>query len=506
MSGEATGALAIPLAIAAAPFVLAGVVVAQTARLAARGVQAAAEYERQKRAVRREIRESGIRSSIGDFRAEIRSTMAEQTRRNREASEQMLREMDRQREAMEKAAARDPALFRDYLARMSEGSRETMQRIMDAQRQFSEGYDAAIRSSMDAVSHRLNDQYDRSMRALSEMAEDQAAQEERSAALAEDYLTEARTLLASLKEQFEGERFLPRELLLLQEQLREAEDLVRSGQYASVAIAARDLICSALEAIYRADEKKQEWDNCYKMAYVLCEQLKEAAESMETVSLEAKQQAEALSGKELSDELVGLSVAEYTPLLENGQNSFAYYQNLIREAGERLRVSGEQMSTEELRNLFTQLNEQVYPALTRSVNRGIFNLSNALIRRDSGERIMDYFEGKDFVCVGWAYDEMDDSALHMAFQNSLTDELLTVTLAPEWNGDEVNTGIRMDQLAGDALNEERRAELRQGVEAALRAENPYARVALSCTEDSRNLLSQNSRALRRIQEQQQQQS
>ena len=104
MSGESTGLILIPVALASMPLLLGGLAIAGVVTVGVKATTAAVQYERQQRRRREEIAQSSAARSIGDFRGELRRTMEEQNRLNIQTSDQMMRELDRQRGAIRQAA------------------------------------------------------------------------------------------------------------------------------------------------------------------------------------------------------------------------------------------------------------------------------------------------------------------------------------------------------------------------------------------------------------------
>ena len=502
MSGEAGGLILIPLALAAMPLVLGGLAIAGVVSVGVKAGGAAVRYEQEQRRRREEIRRSGVAQSIGDFRRTMQNSMNEQTNLNIQASECMMLELENQRTAMRRAAEQqDTQAFQRYVSNLKASRAQTMQTIANTQNEFNVTYRNKIAESMGIVSQRINEQYAMYIDELQRLQADLAAKDQKAQEVAGAYIEEARTLLTALSEDFEGQKFSSRQLVTLNEQFNQAVSLYNNGRYESAIASAKDVAINTLEEIYEADAKKQEWDNYYKLALVLSEEVKTYIESQAVITDEAKAYAEQASGKTLEDEIVGIKVSEYTDKNAKGQTRFDYLLFKANEAYKALRdPQAQQMTTDQLKAYVSFLNTELYPAITMCINRAVINMNHDFSRQNISEEIIDFFEEHNFMFSGYAYDDdCHDKALHIGLENEATGEELIITLAPELleSGD-IQTHVDLKQIKGDEANEERKAYYRQCVEEVVKGSNPYARVSLKCKSETRNKLSTDTETKKKL--------
>lgn len=502
MSGEADGLILIPLALSAMPLVLAGLAVAGVVKVGVAAGRAAVNYEREQRSRREEILTNGAAAEIGSFRAEMNRTMREQTARNVETSNEMMRALDRQRAAMKQAAERqDTQAFQDYVSSLKASHTRVMGEIAQAQEKFNTSYQQRISESMRTVSQTVNTQYAAYMDELKQMQFDAAARNERTKALAETYLEEARTLLTALERDFDGAKFSARQLDSLRREWEKADRLYRDGRYEAAIASAKDTALNTLTEIYEADAKKQEWENYRKMALTLSEEVKSYLESQEFITEGAKAYAEQASGQTLESEIVGIRVADYTDKNAAGQTRYDYFLRRAGEMYDSLRSpDAERYTTAQWKEAMEFLNNDLYPAAAMCINRAIINMNNAFSRQNISEEIIDFFEEHNFTFGGYAYDEnAHDKALHIDLQNEATGEELIVTLAPELldNGD-IQTHVDLKQIQGDETNEARKAYYRDCITEVVKGSSPYAEVELKCKSETRNRLSADTETKRKI--------
>lgn len=502
MSGEAGGLILIPLALAAMPLILGGLAVAGVVTVVARAGDAAVRYEQEQRRRREEIRRSGVSQSIGDFRRTMQNSMNEQTSLNIQASERMMQELENQRIAMRRAAEQqDTQAFQAYASQLKASRAQTMQAIASTQNEFNISYRRKIAESMGMVSQKINEQYATYIDELQQLQADTVAKDKRAQEIANTYIEEARTLLTSLTEDFEGTKFSSRQLVTLNDQFNQAVSLYNNGRYESAIASAKDVAINALEEIYEADAQKQEWENYFKLALVLSEEVKTYIESQAVITEEAKAYAEEASGKTLEDEIVGIRVAEYTDRNAKGQTRFDYLMHKANEVYTALRdPQAQQLSTDQLKSYANFLNSELYPAITMCINRAIINMNNAFSRQNISEEIIDFFEEHNFMFNGYAYDDdCHDKALHIGLENEATGEELIITLAPELleSGD-IQTHVDLKQIKGDEANEERKAYYRQCVEDVVKGNNPYAKVNIKCKSETKNKLSTDTETKKKL--------
>ena len=503
MSGEADGLILIPLALSAMPLVLAGLAVAGVVKVGVAAGKAAVNYEREQRARREEIRVSGAAAAIGDFRADMNLTMRQQTARNVEASNEMMRALDRQRAAMKQAAEQqDAQAFQDFVSRLKESHTQVVSQMVQTQEKFNILYQQTISESMNSVSQAVNAQYAAYIGELKQMQTDVTARTERARTLADTYLEEARTLLTALEQDFDGAKFSPRQLDSLRDEWEKSERLYHGGRYEAAIASAKDTALHTLEEIYEADAKKQEWENYRKMALTLSEEVKSYLESQEFITEGAKAYAEQVSGQTLESEIVGIRVADYTDKNAKGQTRYDYFLHRANEMYDALRgPDAAQYTTEQFKEAVEFLNNELYPAAVMCINRAIINMNNAFSRQNISEEIIDFFEEHNFTFGGYAYDDNShDKALHIDLQNEATGEELIVTLAPELleNGD-IQTHVDLKQIKGDEANEARKAYYRDSITEVVKGSNPYAKVDLKCKSETRNRLSADTETKRKIQ-------
>ena len=502
MSGEAGGLILLPLALAAAPVVLGGLAIAGVVAVGVKAGQAAADYERQQRERREEIRRSGVADRIGDFRSAMQNNMEEQTRLNIQASERMIAELEVQRNNMKHIAEQqDIQAFQKYVSELKTSRQQTMQNINKAQQEFNVNYKNAINESMANVSQKINEQYANYMDELTQLQSDLATKESRAQTIANSYIEEAKTLITSLVDDFSASKYSPRQLATLETQLQQTIALYNNGKFESAIASAKDIIINTLEEIYDTDAKKQEWENYYKLALVLSEEVKTYIESQNVITDEVKQYAEEKTGKQLEDEIVGVKISDYTGKNEKGETRYEYLYKKVNDIYTILRAEeAKNYSTEQLQQYVEFLNNDIYPAIAQCVTRGIVNMNNAFSRQNISEEIIDFFEEHNFMFNGYAYeDDRHDKALHIGLENEATGEELIITLAPELLQDgDIQTHVDLKQIKGDEANEERKAYYRQCVEEVVKGSNPYAQVNIKCKQDTKNKLSNDTETKKKL--------
>ena len=502
MSGEASGLILIPVALAAMPMLIGGLAIAGAVAVGVKATTAAVQYERQQRRRREEISQSSAARGIGDFRGELRRTMEEQNRLNVKTSDQMMKELERQRNAIRQAAERQDAEgFAKFAANMKNAHRQVTQNMADAQNRFTSQYRRRMAESMETVSSAVNRTYAEGMEELRQLQNDAAAKENRAREMAETYIEEFRTLTESLRGQFQGEKFRPAQLMTLESQLEQAVSLYNKGLYEACIAAAKDGAVNSLEEIYEADALAQEWDNYYKMALVLSEEVKSYIESQAVITEGAKDYAEKATGQTLESEIVGVRVADYTDKNAKGQTRYDYLLHRATELYEALRrPDAERLTTAQLKESVEFLNNELYPSIVRCVNKAVINMNNAFSRQNISEEIIDFFEEHNFSFAGFAYDDdSHDKALHIGLESEATGEELIVTLAPELlNNGDIQTRVDLKQTKGDAMNEERKAYYRECVQEVVTGNHPGAKVELKCNAATRNRLSSDTETKKKL--------
>lgn len=504
MSGEASGLILIPLAIAAVPVIIGGLAVAGVAAAAVKAGSAAMDYERERRQRREQIRRSGVSDNIGEFRNTMQSSMVEQTRFNAEASNKMMAELERQRNEMNRiAGSSDPQMYQNYVKSLKASRQATMQSIYKTQERFNASYRDRISQSMSVVSENINRQYAMYLDELQKLQADMAAKNKKAQQLAASYIEEAKTLLTALMDDFDGKKFASRQAASLGAQLNQAIAQYNNQHYESAIASAKDVAIHTLEEIYEADAKKQEWENYQKLALVLSEEVLGYIDAQATITQEVKDCAERTSGKKLEDEIVGICVADYTAKNQKGENQYTYLRARAQQIYSALRQpDAANLTTEQLKKYVEFLNDELYPATANCIAKGIVNMNNAFSRQNISEEIIDFFEEHNFIFNGYAYDDdRHDKALHIGLENESTGEELIVSLSPELlqNGD-IQTHVDIKQIKGDEANEERKAYYRSCVEEVVKGKNPYAQVSLQCNAATRGKLSTDTKLKQRLQQ------
>lgn len=497
MSGEAGGLILIPVVVAAAlPLVglalVGGAIYAGGSALA----RAANNYEERQRQRREAIRQSGIGDSIGSFRSSMTTNMNEQLRLNTEASSRMMQEIERNRRAMiELAQLNDPEKYQQYMGQIRSSRQQLSSELFNIQDNFVKNYQVQIVESMNNVTRTIDDQYARFLGELQQFQNDLVARKERARQIADQYIEEAKTNIASLEEDFDGQKFSGSQLLELQRQLNDAIGQYNLENYEGALATAKDATINALEEIYKADCKKQEWENYYKLALMLSADLSAYLEAQTVVTDEAKKQAEKQTGKPLEEEIVGIKIGDYTDKMKDGKSQFDYLVDKVAEIKNFLESDEAQnLTTTQLREYVDLINGKLYPSATLAIYKAILNMSNAFSRQNISEEIIDFFEDHNFTFKGYSYDDdQHDNALHIGLENDVTGEEIIVTLAPQLmeNG-EVQTRVQIDQLCGDEANEERKAFYRASVENVVVDNTPGAQIKLECKKETRNMLSGNT--------------
>lgn len=494
MSGEAGGLLVVPLAIAALPLV--GMVLVGGAVVAGIGAagKAAANYEEQKRRQREEIRRSGLGESIGAFRSSMASNMNEQMRLNAEVSNRMMMEMDKNRQEMLRLVnENDPEKYQQYMGQIRIARQELSNKLFNMQEEFTRNYHVKINESMNTVTNAINTQYANYLQELEQLQANQQAKKEKAKQIADEYIEEAKVLIVALEDDYEANKFANMQLNDLQKTLNEAINQYNSENYEAAIATAKNVSVETIEEIYKADCKKQEWDNFYKCALTLSSELEAYLMAQEVITSDVKRQVEEKSGKPLEDEIVGIRISEYTDKMKDGKSQFDYLLDKTREIKNFLESNAAQtLTTQQVKDYVELLNGKLFPSAQLAIYKGVLNMSNAFSRQNISEEIIDFFEEHNFNFTGYNYDgDSHDGALHIGLENDVTGEEIIVTLAPELmeNGD-VQTRVEINQLKGDETNEKRKAYYRTSVQNVVVDNTPGAQIKLECRKETRNRLSQ----------------
>ena len=494
MSGQAGGLLIVPIAMAAIPLI--GMVLVGGAVVAGVGAagKAISNYEEQKRRRREEIRRSGLQESIGSFRSSMAANMNEQMRLNDEVSNRMMQEMDKNRqEILQLVNENDPEKYQQYMGQLRVSRQELSNKLFNMQDDFIKNYHVKIHESMNTVTNAINTQYANYIQELEQLQADQKAKQQKACQIADDYLNEAKVLLAAFEEDYDAKKFAGVQLIDLQKTLNDAINQYNAENYEAAIATAKNVAVETIEEIYKADCKKQEWENYYKCALTIASELEAYLLAQEVITADVKKQVEEKSGKPLEDDIVGIKISEYTDKMKDGKSQFDYLLDKTREIKNYLESeAADSLTTQQVKEYVELLNGKLFPSAQLSIYKGVLNMSNAFSRQNISEEIIDFFEDHNFNFKGYNYDgDLHDGALHIGLENDVTGEEIIVTLAPELmeNGD-VQTRVEIDQLKGDETNEERKAYYRTSVENVVIDNTPGAQIKLECRKETRNKLSQ----------------
>ncbi|MBQ3665324.1 MAG: hypothetical protein II919_04375 [Lachnospiraceae bacterium] len=440
-----------------------------------------------------EIRRSGVGENIGAFRQEIAANMNEQMRLNREVSDRMMQEMENDRRKMlEVINSGNPEAYQQYIATMQVSRAEVTGNIYRMQEEFVQNYHAKINESMNQITETINTQYASYLDELKMYSDNIKAKNEKAAKIANDYIEEAKTLLLALEQDYEGNKFSGLQLIDLKNTLNAAIAQYNAGNYEAAIATAKDVSVSTIDEIYRADCKKQEWDNYYSCALSMAVELEAYLNAQEMITEEVKREVEEKTGKHLEEEIVGIRISDYTDTMKNGQSQYDYLLAKTRELKNFLESENvKNASTEQMKDYVNLLNTKLYPAASTAIYKAILNMNNAFTRQNISEEIIDFFEDHNFSFTGYSYDEdKHDGALNIGLSNEVTGEEIVVTLAPELmsNGD-VQTKVEINQLKGDETNEERKAYYRESIQKVVVDSTPGAQIQLECNSETRNKLS-----------------
>ena len=488
MSGIASGLILIPLAIMILPAIRRGMETSSNT-----ASYTATRYEDQQRIRREQIRRSGMNESIGSYRNNMAANMREQNRLNIRASEDMVREMERTQRNLismtENTEAEDLQGFMGQVQSSRRNLTDSMYRIQD---KAVKDYQAKISQSMDEITNTINGQYAANISELQSLNSNIQAKQEKARKIANDYVEEAKTLLASLEQDYEGAKYSGPRMTELNSQLNQAIRQYNNRNYEAALSAAKDVSISTLEEIYKADSKRQEWENYHKMAITIASELDAFMAAMTVISSDTKQKIEDETGTSLEEDIVGVNISDYSFKTKDGKNQYEFIKAKIKEAKTLLESEeANKLTTAQLKDYIDVLNNQLFPAATSTVFKAILNMNNAFSRQNISEEIIDFFEEHNFSFKGYSYDEdKHDGALHIGLENEATGEEIIVTLVPELvQGGDIQTRVEIDQLMGDEANEERKAFYRESVENVVVGNTPGAQIKIECNKEFKNKLS-----------------
>lgn len=443
-------------------------------------------------------------NNLGNLRNDIQSNMNRQVELNRQASEEMMKEIENTRNEMQSAAQKSIEDYDEYLGMMKEKRQQMFDRISEQQEKINRDYRNKISESMLSITTELNNKHKQYLAELSELKDNMQAKNEKASQIAESYIGEAKTTVQSLVEDFEGEKYVRRELIVLNDQLNKAIEQYNKGFYEAAIAASKDVLIGTVEEIYHADEKKQEWENYYKTALVLSSDLMTFISSQETISQEIVAKVKEEKDIELNSEMIGAKIADYTGKNSKGITKYDYIKQKAKEIDDMLCSKEVQnLSTEQLKQYIDYINTQLYPQAACCITQGILNMDNAYSRQNMSEDIVDFFEEHDFSFSGYSYDEnRHDKPLHVYLTNETTGEELVISLAPqETENGEVQTRVELEQVKGDETNEERKEYYRRCINQVVTGKNPGSSVNIQCDKSTLNKLSNGKQAQQRRQEQ-----
>jgi hypothetical protein len=501
MSGSSGGLLIIPLLLGAFPVV--GTVLVGGALAAAAAVASSADrvFEESYRQQRKRIRQSEG-EPLGSFRKDVLKEMEDQTRLNAEVSRRMMGELERSRQEVSRVLEdSDPGKYQEYLDRIQNSRAELSGRMTEMQAEFVKNYRGRAAAGIEKISQDAGARQAAQLEDLRSMQGTEAQKSEQTKKLAEQYLAEAQALIDALRDDFDGEVFSGPRLTSLASQWNSAAEQCRAGRCESSIAVAKGVALSAVEEIYDADCKKQEWENAHKLALVQANEIKAYLEAQSVITPEIRRELEEKAGRGLEQEIVGVKPGDYTDVTETGETQYDFLLRTARELCEELeKATPAKMPLPRLKGVLADLNERLYPNAMTVLYKGMLNMSNAFTRQKLSEEIIDFFEEHDFTFSGYDYENDDHAgALHIGLENAVTGEELVVTLAPDvtTSGD-IRTQVKIDQLGGDETNEERKAYYRQAVQEVVVESLPGAKLNLECDRTTRNKLSPNTELKSRL--------
>jgi hypothetical protein len=494
MSGAAGGAVIIPVAAVVAIPVI-GVVLIGGALMGAASFAGdiAREYEERRRKERELIRQSGLAEDIASFRGAIRDEMNSQTRLNAETSKRIIAEMDNCRREMSQALSEhNPVKYREYLEAAEKsraGFEAAMTRMQD---DFANGYRARIAETMKNIGETVNGRVAKNIGELRKMEDAETAKKDAAKALAETYLKEAESLISSLRDDFGGRDFSPRDIERLGAELNSALAQFNAGSFEASIAVAKNVSLGALNEIFESDRKRQEWENYHKHSMMIASEIKNYLESQREITPEVKKKLDEAAGRELEEELIGVRLGDYTDVLETGETMYDHL--LVRSSkilSELEAATPSAISLAEMKHVISDLNGKLYPNAMTVMYNGLLNMGNAFARQGMSEKIIDFFEEHNFTFSGYGYEDDDHGkTLYLGLENATTGEELIISLAPDFmNRSGVEVKVDIDQIGGDETNEERRVFYRESVGEAVAGGVPGAKCRLECDKKTLNKLS-----------------
>lgn len=438
--------------------------------------------------------------NLGHLRNDIQNNMNEQIELNRKASEEMMKEIEQARNEMHTASDKSLEDYDEYLGLMKEKRQEMFNRITEHQEKVNREYRNKISESMVQITSELNEKHKQYLTELTSLKDNIQAKNEKASEIAKSYINEAQTTIKSLIEDFEGEKYVRRELIALNNQMNKAIEQYNKGYYETAVATSKDVLIGTVEEIYHADEMKQEWENYYKTALVLSTELMTFIETQEIITQEVFNSIKSEQNIELNEEIIGTRIADYTGKNSQGTTKYDYIKQKAKEIDDMLKSDdAKNLSTQQLKQYTDYINTVLYPQAACCITQGILNMDNAYSRQNMSDDIVEFFEEHDFNFKEYTYDEnRHDKPLHLYFTNDTTGEELVISLSPQAleNG-EVQTRVELEQVKGDETNEERKAYYRECINQVITHKNPGSSVNIQCDKSTVNKLSNGSQAEKR---------
>ncbi len=274
-------------------------------------------YTAQRQNINAQRQPESYSDNLGNLRNDIQNNMNQQLELNRKASDEMMNEIEAVRAEMKAAAEKSLEDYDEYLGLMKERRQVMFDKITQQQNDVNRQYRDKISESMVQITAELNNKHREYLSELSSLQNNINAKNEKASEIAKSYINEAKSTIKSLIEDFEGEKYVRRELIALNDQMNKAIEQYNKGNYESAIAASKDALIGTVEEIYHADEKKQEWENYYKTALVLSADLRAFTEAQEYVTEPASDLADE---EKLNEEMIGKRIADYTGKNSKGIN------------------------------------------------------------------------------------------------------------------------------------------------------------------------------------------
>jgi hypothetical protein len=498
MSGIAGGLLLIPLIVSSLPMI--GAIMLGRAVIA--GEKAAektdSDYEKNNRGSVNTISGGdGKGSPMGSFRETLRKDMSALAKRSAEVSYRAAAEMSRARNAhLEAVKSGDAARCCDELQSMAKPRAELNAKVAGMQDNFNKEYASETPSRVAEIAREAERNHAAAMAGMRDLCDAMKSgdeRNERAAIIAKRYINEARAVIESLDKDFHGHAFTPSAIPTLSAQVAEAVAQMGRGAYETAAAVAKDVSLAAVEFVYKAACAGREWENYHKLSMMTASEIGAYLDAQAVITPEMAIEIEARSGID-REELTGLNLSEYTEETSSGGKKYDVLKERVSGIMRALdEASPDNMPTSRVKEIFTELNERIYPEAASVVYGSLLAVSGAFTRQSLSEEIIGRFEDHNFTFNGYGYEGgRHDGALYIGLTNEVTGEEIIVTLSPDISGDEAGTKISIDQIDGDGADEERRAFYRHTVSDAISRGAPESSsVSMECDPATRDILSPN---------------